>query len=64
MASILPVLRLCARECVACPEFAAQPDGTVAIYDSASPEHRLVFTRGEISEIAAAAKNGKLDQFC
>jgi hypothetical protein len=64
MSKNLPVLTLCARECTACPEFAAQEDGTVALYDNARPGERVVFSRADIRQIRDAAVQGRLEQFC
>lgn len=64
MEKSLPVVTLCARECTACPEFALQEDGTVAVYDNARPEQRVTFSRADIRQIRDAAVSGRLEVFC
>ncbi|HET9171612.1 MAG TPA: DUF397 domain-containing protein [Actinospica sp.] len=45
-----------------CVEFAALPDGSVAVRNSRDPEGpALVYTRAEISALLAGAKDGEFD---
>jgi hypothetical protein len=45
-----------------CVEFAALPDGSVAVRNSRFPEGpALVYTRAEISALLAGAKDGEFD---
>lgn len=45
-----------------CVEFAAQPDGSVAVRDSKDPSGpALTFTRPEVAAMLAGAKDGEFD---
>jgi hypothetical protein len=45
-----------------CVEFAALPDGSVAVRNSRDPQGpALVYTRAEVSALIAGAKDGEFD---
>ena len=47
-----------------CVEFAAVPDGNVAVRDSKNPDAgALIFTRAEIDAMLLGAKAGEFDDF-